>query len=118
MGRRASSSAPEGQLLQFYRHGAGYGSTEPSVAAMYKRRGAVGGVEQQRSELGLLWGLGWPLLIGKVSDEISWLMIYHYWYAPLLTFVQTPRQPTSPCCRPGAASAPPSPAPGTTAMQG
>ena len=77
--RRASGSAPEGQLLQFYRQGAGYGSTEPSVAAIYKRRGAAGGVEQQRSELGLLWGLGWPLLIGKVSDEISWLMIYHYW---------------------------------------
>jgi Na+-driven multidrug efflux pump len=37
------------------------------------------GIEQERSETALLWDLGWPLLIGRIADEISWLLIFHYW---------------------------------------
>jgi Na+-driven multidrug efflux pump len=37
------------------------------------------GVEQERSEVALLWELGAPLLVARVADEISWLLIFHYW---------------------------------------
>lgn len=37
------------------------------------------GIEKERSEIALLWALGWPLLVGRVADEISWLLIFHYW---------------------------------------
>jgi Na+-driven multidrug efflux pump len=37
------------------------------------------GIEKERSEIALLWDLGWPLLIGRIADEISWLLIFHYW---------------------------------------
>ena len=38
-----------------------------------------GSGEEERSETRLLWELGWPLLIARVADEVSWLSIYAFW---------------------------------------
>ena len=41
--------------------------------------GSGSGEEEERSETRLLWELGWPLLIARVADEVSWLSIYAFW---------------------------------------
>ena len=56
-------------------------SQRPTLVRAESRHNRTGedGIEKERSEIALLWALGWPLLIGRVADEISWLLIFHYW---------------------------------------
>ena len=39
------------------------------------RSGSDGHEETERSEVALLWELGWPLLIGRIADEIASLSL-------------------------------------------
>ena len=52
------------------------------LGASAEGAGSEGGdasAEEERSETRLLWELGWPLLIARVADEVSWLSIYAFW---------------------------------------